>query len=315
MRYVIGGNVMLDSVRFADGTEHTRESIGGPATFAYSGVKLFTDDVMQCSRVGEDYHELFDEWILRNGVDTRGFCVVSERCNHSYLVYHQDGTYGSDHFQQNTELSGEWIQNLGYMKTSPQDFAAYTDKTTKGIYLAQNYDKVFWDQLGEVKARDGFKVMWEIEGPSSHLEFLPKVRYACQYVDIFSINIQEAQNLFGVTGDQACIENLQTLPVDMTLFRVGERGLYVVTPAASYYLPPAPGPVVDPTGCGNTSTGGALYAYAEGYDPLMVGIMANVASAQNIRQFGVIQDFQTARKEAQAQVRSLYETYRKQYGL
>ena len=58
-RHVIGGNVMLDSVRFADGSEHRRESIGGPATFAYSGVKLWTDSVMQCSRVGEDFHELF----------------------------------------------------------------------------------------------------------------------------------------------------------------------------------------------------------------------------------------------------------------
>lgn len=315
MRYVIGGNVMLDSVRFADGREHTRESIGGPATFAYSGVKLFTDDVMQCSRVGEDYHELFDDWMARNGVCPDGFRVVSESCNHSYLVYNEDGTYGSDRFDQSTEQASEWIQNLGYMKTSPQDFAAYTDKTTKGIYLAQNYDKVFWDQLGKVKARDGFKVMWEIEAPSAHLEFLDKVIYACQYVDIFSINIQEAQNLFGVKGDEACIAQLQKIPVDMTLFRVGERGLYALTPTESYYLPPAPGPVVDPTGCGNTSTGGALYAFAEGYDPLMVGIVANVASAQNIRQFGVIQDFATARKEAQQQVQELYTKYRQQYAL
>ena len=37
MDYVIGGNVMLDSVRFADGATSPRESIGGPAVFAYSG--------------------------------------------------------------------------------------------------------------------------------------------------------------------------------------------------------------------------------------------------------------------------------------
>ena len=73
--------------------------------------------------------------------------------------------------------------------------------------------------------------------------------------------------------------------------------------------------MVDPTGCGNTSTGGALYAYAEGYDPLMVGIMANVASGQNIRQYGVIQDFAKAREEAQAQVQELYAKYKEQYGL
>lgn len=315
MRYVIGGNVMLDSVRFAGEKEYSRESIGGPATFAYSGVKLFTDDVMQCSRLGEDYHELFDDWVARNGVETKGFKVVSARCNHSYLVYNADGTYGSEKFMQSVAQMGEWMQNLGYMKTSPQDFAQFTGKDTKGIYLAQNYDRVFWDQLGAVKARDGFKIMWEIEGPSAHKEFLDQVIYDCRYVDIFSINIQEAQNLFEVEGDEACIRELQKLPVDVTLFRVGERGLYSVTPDAVYYLPPAPGPVVDPTGCGNTSTGGALYAYAEGYDPLMVGIMANVASGQNIRQYGVIQDFAKARREAQEQVQELYAKYKEQYGL
>ncbi|MDD3411374.1 MAG: carbohydrate kinase family protein [Eubacteriales bacterium] len=317
MKYVIGGNVMLDSVRFADGTEHTQESIGGPATFAYSGVKLFTDDVMQCSRVGKDYHELFDPWMEKNGVERKGFQVASDRCNHSYLVYYEDTTYGSDKSKLADDmLLSEWMQNLGYMKTSPADFGAFTrEGDTKGIYLAQNCDGVFWDQLGAIKARDGFKVMWEIEGPSAQKTCLDQVVYACQYVDIFSINIQEAQHLFGVEGDEACIRELQRLPVDFTLFRVGERGLYAVTSDQAYYLPPAPGPIVDPAGCGNTSTGAALYAYAEGCDPLMIGIVANVASAQNIRQFGVIQDFAAARAEALAQVKELYASYREKYAL
>ena len=47
----------------------------------------------------------------------------------------------------------------------------------------------------------------------------------------------------------------------------------------------------------------------EGKDPVMVGIMANVASAQNIRQFGVIPDFATARREAVAQAEALYKQY------
>ena len=315
MKYVIGGNVMLDAVCFADGIKHRRESIGGPATFAYSGVKLFTDDVIQCSRLGEDYHTLFDPWVAKNKIETRGLKVVSDHCNHTSLTYFPDGTYGSAQFSDVGFVS-EWMQNLGYMKTSPADFAAFTGEgETKGIYLAQNCDRVFWEQLGQVKARDGFKIMWEIEGPSAQLKFIDKVRYACQYVDIFSINLQEAQNLFNVEGDEACIKNLQKLPVEFTLFRVGERGLYAVTPKEAYLLAPAPGPVVDPTGCGNTSTGAALYAFVEGYDPLMIGVMANVAAGQNIRQFGVIPDFEAVREEAKAQVKELYAFYKAKYGL
>lgn len=312
MKYLIGGNVMLDSVRFADGTTHKKESIGGPATFAYSGVKLFTDDVMQCSRVGEDYHSLFDPWIQKNGIETKGFKVVSERCNHSCLIYYPDGTYTAENFLvTDTEALSEWMQNLGYMKTSPQDFDSFTSMGyTKGVYLAQNCDRIFWDQLGVVKDKGGFKVMWEIEEPSAHFEFLHKILYASKYADGFSINLREAQNLFGVQGDEACIYELQKLPVDFSLFRVGERGIYVVTTKKAYYLPPAPGIIVDPTGCGNASTGAALYAYVEGYDPIKIGIMANVAAAHNIRQFGVIQDFGRVRSEAITQVETLYIQYR-----
>ena len=318
MKYVIGGNVMLDTVRFADGSTHMRESIGGPSTFAYSGVKLWTDDVMQVSKVGEDYHTLFDPWMAKNHVEPKGFRVMCERCNHSHLVYFEDGTYGSDNNSKNQDpmAAHETMQDFGFMKTSPEDLGNWTKEGgVKGIYMAQNADKVWWDKLGAIKARDGFKVMWEIEATSSWNRFLDKVIYACQYVDIFSINIQEAQNLFNVEGEEACIRELQKLPVDVTLFRVGAKGLYSVTPDQAIYLPPAPGPVVDPTGCGNTSTGSALYAYAEGHDPLMIGIMANVASAMNIRQFGVIPDFAAVREEAYAQAKELYDFYKAKYNL
>lgn len=309
MKYVVGGNVMLDTVRFADGTAHLRESIGGPATFAYSGIKLWTDDVLQCSKVGEDYHTLFDPWIRKNHVETAGFKVMCQRSNHSHLVYFEDGTYGADDtFQE--DLRSDVGQDFGYLKTSPADLEVFTRAGgVQGVYVAQNCDKIFWNQLGRIKERDGFRVMWEIEAPSAHLRYLDQVRYACRVADIFSINIQEAQNLFGVEGDEACIRELQTLDVDVTLFRVGERGLYSVTRDQAIYLPPAPGPVVDPTGCGNTSTGAALYAYVQGKDPLMIGIMANVAAAQNLRQFGVIEDFAAVRQEAFAQAEELYDYY------
>ena len=150
--------------------------------------------------------------------------------------------------------------------------------------------------------------MWEIEAPSSHYEFMDAVLYAMESVDVFSLNIQEARTLFNVNTEEECIAELRKMPVDLTLFRVGARGLYTVTRDEVYYLPPAPSDrVVDPTGCGNTSTGSALHAYCEGYDPLMVGIRANVAAAQNIRQYGVIPNFAAVREDAVRQAEQLYK--------
>lgn len=312
MDYVIAGNVMIDSVRFPDGRNSGGDHIGGPATFAYSGVKLWTDSVMQCSNVGEDYQALFEPWMEKNRVIRDGIKVKVEHCNHSYIVFREDGTYEADMVVE--RFRSDWIQDFGYMKTSPEEIGVWTKGAgVKGVYIAQNVDRVFWRQMKEIKQRDGFKLMWEIEGPSSYLKYLPEVMNALEETDIFSINLQEARNLFGVESEEACLEKLRGLPVDLTLFRVGERGLYSVTRDRVWYLPPAPvDRIVDPTGCGNTSTGAALYAYAEGYDPLMVGIMANVASAQNIRQYGIMPDMLGVRETAKAQAASLYEKYKRE---
>lgn len=318
--YVIAGNVMLDKVIFMDGTQSGRESIGGPATFAYSGVRLWTDSVLQCSNLGADYETLFAPWVEKNKIVTDGYKVVCDRCNHMIMAFKdKSGAYFKPGEREISEeerwLKHDSWQDFGYMKTSPEEIEVFTKgKHVKGVYVAQNADHVFWRKMTQIKKRDGFKLMWEIEGPWAHIHYLNDVREICRNaVDIFSINIAEAQNLFDCEGDEACIRGLQELDVDMTLFRVGERGAYMVTPTQVFYLPPAPGPVVDPTGCGNTSTGAALYAYCEGDDPLMVGIRANVASSQNIRQYGVIPDMVGARKESEEMAQKLYAQYRKQY--
>ena len=302
---------MIDMVRFQGEDAPSRKHIGGPATFAYGGVKLFTDSVMQVSNVGADYHQYFDSWIAKNNVVTDGLKVKCDFCNHSYLAYNEDGTYSGDPSIERHR--DDWIQDFGYMKTSPEEIGAFTCKGgVKGVYLAQNVDNVFWGKLGKIKQRDGFKMMWEIEAPSSYKCFMPAVLNALEVADALSINLQEAQNLFDAKGEAECVRRLGMLPVALTLFRVGERGLYTITKDQVYFLPSAPSDrVVDPTGCGNCATGGALYALGEGEGPLMTGIMANVAAAQNIRQYGVISDFGAVRDFAVGQARELYNEYGK----
>ena len=306
--YICAGNVMLDS-HDPNPRHGVQEYIGGPATFAYSGIRIWTDKVMQVSRVGADYKELFDPWMERNNVERKGFNVVCDRSNHIWAFGYLYGF--SEPPKEFDEYNNNIFEDFGYLKTNPEEIGKFTEGShIKGVYLAQNIDRVFWKKLGEIKKRDGFKMMWEIEGSWTFRQFLDRVRDICtNYVDVFSINLSECESLFNCKGDEECIAGLQSLDVDLTLFRVGERGLYVVTKDDAIYLPPAPGPIVDPCGCGNTSTGSALYAYCEGKDPLMIGIMANIASSMNIRQYGVIPDFAAVRQEAYQMTEDLYNEY------
>ena len=307
--YICAGNLIMDSRGMKNPYYGCEEFPGGPATFAYTGVRIWTDSVMQVSRTGADYQDYFQPWLDNNQVETKGIKVVSDRSNHLYGFMHAYG-FGSVPNMDRHTLDA-W-QDFGYQKIRPEDIGEFTkDGGVKGVYLASNPDGVFWKELGAIKERDGFKIMWEIEGVWAQKQFLDLVMNAAQYADIFSINVEETRNLFGCESDADCIKGLQTLPVDMTLFRVGERGLYVVTPDDAIYLPPAPGPVVDTVGCGNSSTGGALYAYAEGKDPLMVGIMANIASSRNLMQHGLIPEFSSIREECYQLAQELYQQYSK----
>lgn len=307
--YICAGNLIMDSRGMRNSYLGCEEFPGGPATFAYTGIRIWTDSVMQVSRTGADYDRYFKDWIHRNQVETQGIKVVCDRANHLYGFMHAYGMTPPPEFNRYT--LDAW-QDFGYQKVRPEDIGEFTKGGgVKGVYLASNPDSVFWEELGRIKERDGFKLMWEIEGVWARKEFMDLVLNAAQYADIFSINVEETRKLFDCVSDEDCIKGLQTLPVDMTLFRVGERGLYVVTKEDAIYLPPAPGPVVDTVGCGNTSTGSALYAYAEGKDPLMVGIMANIASARNLMQYGVIPEFDTIREECCKQAEALYRKYSK----
>ena len=102
-------------------------------------------------------------------------------------------------------------------------------------------------------------------------------RHICvEIADIFSINIGEAERLFEVEGDEACIAELQKLPVSMTLFRVGKEGTVCRNANRRLLSAARTVEIVDPTGRGNTSTA-PHFAFANGDDP-MVGIKANIAA-------------------------------------
>jgi sugar/nucleoside kinase (ribokinase family) len=313
MKYIIAGNVMVDSIYFRDG-RNNRDQLGGPAPFAYTGVKLWTDDCLLVCNVGADFYNYFDKWLKKNNVSIKGIKIKYETCNHSELGYNDDGTYGHTDFMPSIPQFDSYIQmeRLGYLKTTPEEIGIYTIcGGVKGVYVAQNCDPVIWDKMGEIKKRDDFELMWEIETIHCLPENLSRFMYALKFVDILSINLQECQSLFQLQDEDDVVKYLLKLPVRMIVLRVGDRGLYTVCDNEYYFHPSAPNRgVVDPTGCGNTSTGAALFGYCETHDPVTTGVIANIASAYNVSYYGLIPDLLNIRAEAIESRRLLEDAYR-----
>lgn len=275
---------MLDMVEHDDGTQ-TEINIGGPALFALSGIRLFTKECSLVCQCGADYIDKYRGWMQANELNTDFIRVSSDFCTQHILHHHTDGTYDwKSRYGQ---------QLLGYLKTTPEHIDAATDDTTEGIYLAQNTDKVFWHKLYEIKKRKNFKIMWELEPPDLSdgitQDKLQRVKDILPFVDMWSLNAIEASYLFDLPKDNEpdIIREMMKLPIELTLFRVGKKGAYAVTQNEAVFCESIDITTsVDPTGCGNNSTGAALYAHVTGRTPKEVVTMANIAAGYNAAQLG-----------------------------
>ncbi|MGI5888003.1 MAG: carbohydrate kinase family protein [Oscillospiraceae bacterium] len=315
MEYISCGNIMSDmvveSVDNSDPNEimkNTRLSIGGPALYALSGIRLWTKDCKLVSNTGADYVDDYKPWMDRNGLSCESIHPLQEHVIVHELSYDRaDGGYNF--------ASRYGAEHLGYLKTRPSDIdKAAEGGRVKGMYMAQDCDLVWWKQFAGVKAKHGFKMMWEIEynPKSSKTPKLDKILECMQYADMFSFNHNEASLIFGIPreDDEAIINEIMKFPVELTLYRVGKRGSYAVTPDGAWFCPAIDphGPSVDPTGCGNNSTGAAMYAHVSGHDPLMTAVMANVASGYNAMQYGPYPEYTDAvMKEAAELADSTYK--------
>ena len=313
IEYLACGNIMSDIVEI-DG-QISQINIGGPALYALAGIRLWTKNCKLVSCVGEDDYTNYGKWMDDNGLSKESMLVEMEHGTYMKLIYNrEDGGYNSA-FTRSSEY-------LGYLKTHAYHIDNAASNDVKGIYMANNADKVVWRNLKEVKEKYGFKIMWEVEYANmfegvknTDMELtLDKLKDIAQIADMWSINHNEAADLFGIKreDDEAIIRAIRSVSDHMCFYRVGERGSFVITKDEVAFAPSlvAKGKAIDPTGCGNCSTGAAMYAYiATDGDCLKTAIMANISSGFNVMQFGPYPCFT---KEDEALALSLLEKYEKE---
>lgn len=278
-KYLCCGNIMSDAVE--DGSGNLSDiHPGGPAFYALAGVRLWTKDCRLVCQTGEDYDSAYGNWLDGNGISRRSVRISAEHCTQHVLKYDKaDGTYSW------RSLYGQ--ENLGFLKTTPEHIEEAVTESTAGFYLAQNTDRIFWNKLADIKSRRNIKMMWELEHTGE--DALRRVMNVIGIADMWSLNLSEASMLFDIPREREedMINLIMKMPVEMTLFRVGKRGAYCVTPTNAVFCPSIDiAESVDPTGCGNCSTGAAMYAHLEGYSPAEVVAIANISAGFNAAQFG-----------------------------
>ena len=296
VNYLSCGNIMSDVIVQPNGEKSTRH-MGGPAFFALSGIKLWNDDCKLVTHTGADWAEDYELWMDANQVPKDSVRIDAEHVTCYQITYDDNGRSIKE---KSFSVYGD--ECMGYLKTHPRDIEKALTADIKGIYMAQGADRVVWRQMMELKKKFGFKFMWELEHFNTGRD-VNKVLEVLPGADAWSLNHFEASELFGIPrqDDEAILRKLQSLPVDFTFYRAGKRGAFAVTKDGAWFCPSIDiGPYVDQTGCGNCSTGAAMYALFSGHSPAEVVVMANIASGYNCLQYGPYPLY-TAEVRAQAQ--------------
>lgn len=296
MDYIVASTAVTDEIWFADGSRIDKAA-GGAGSYALCGMKLWCDDVLLCTGVGEDFRELYGAWFQENGLSMEGLLVKNPLTPHTVIRYFADGErvetpkYGTAHYQS--------------MEIAPKELQPYF-KTAKGIYIFKNSSPDFWEEILSFKKQSKAVVLWEIANDATCRENCNAVRGIAENVDVFSINMAESRALLGIESKEEIIREYRSWGIPLIFLRSGEEGAVMITPVSVDYVPSQPNvAVVDSTGGGNSSSGAVLYGYTKGFSPFLCGAMGSISAAMCIAQYGVPARIdEKRRKEAQLMLAS-----------
>lgn len=277
MKYVVVSAAVTDEIHFADG--RVKIVPGGAGIYALAGIKLWEDDVEIVTGIGKDYKSLHGEWYDNNELSTAGLTEKDEHSPYTIIQYFADGEreeipkYGLEHFQK--------------LETTAKELEPYLKKAD-GIYIFKNTDPIFWNEILKMERNPFGKIMWEIAADAAFSENEERVREIASQINIFSINLTEARCLFGISSKDEIVKKLQSWKLELVFLRQGAKGAVMISPQEIVEVPAeADVNVIDPTGGGNSSTGGVLCGVVNHYSPKICGKMGSLSAAMCISQYGV----------------------------
>ena len=330
MKYIAEGATITNKILFLDGRVE-EDIMGGGGFYAYTAIRMCTEDCLFVSSVGKDFDDFYGDFFDKNSCSREGLYYRLDKTMYNNLKYFPDGSYieysiyGKQYSdEQLAEMRKSGLVFLGEedpievkkQTLTIEDVVKFMDDA-KGIYLNRSLGDHVSEELLKHKV-NGCIVMYEI--PASTVEEardiynregIDGLKHYFRAIDILSINRNESAIIFGKDSDEEIIPLLKALD-KAVYYRVGTDGAYMIVDNKDYFVPMIStvdkDKEIDPTGCGNTSTGAVLWAYCEGYDPLMTCVIGNVVASYNVRQYGPFLDMSNDIKEEMLKISSdIYE--------
>ncbi len=299
MKFAVGGHASIDRVIDPKGNV-VGTNLGGPCLFAYTGIRVFDDNVKPILNSAADFTGYYGEWMTKNHVDDSCIKVVFDKTHAADLIYSEDGSYDTNINNKDSYHPRQF--NYGWANLRPEQIeAGCMDVAGFCLFVEPTYD-VFWQQLHQAKSKCGFQMMWEIgSGTGTELE-LQRINAGLRYLkpEMASLNHNESSKLFKTDNIEKIFEEIYKWDLEMFFYRCGNKGSYILTDNKSYFVPVIDIdnlPCVDPTGCGNSSTAASMYGWIKTKNPVMTAIIANISAGFNALGAGLIESFDKPQRE------------------
>lgn len=284
MKYLVIGPTIINDISYNDGSKKFK--VLGGSVFSLAGIKLWEDSTLYISNVGSDFSNYYGKWMNDNNLSFDGLNYILPHTWYTKLNYQDKGLHDESSIYGSEDE--ELLEKLDVITID--QILKHCNIETKGIYIEINEKSNIWDNISKIREFNKIKIMWEI--PTSATldpKRKSKVLDCIKKCDIYSINLPEAFSLFDSENEDAIIKKIIDLKTPCFL-RVGKKGSYMINKGYNFCKSIDIGQKVDTTGCGNTSTSAALWAFSQGYNNYEIALIANISAAFNLLDFGPIKD-------------------------
>lgn len=278
MKYIIASTAVTDEI-ILSGNESGIRAAGGAGIYALCGIKLWSDEVLLVTGIGQDFKQMYGAWFKKNKISMEGLLVKGQRTPYNVIRYYENGEreenakYGKEHYHS--------------MEVTADDLKPYF-QTAAGIYVFRDTNPEFWIPFLEEKSKSNINVLWEIAANAAVLQNVESVERIAKEVEVFSINESETGKLFGTEEINVMIQSFQKWKIPLVFLRCGAKGAFMITPDSVEFVSSVENAdVKDPTGGGNSSSAAVLYGFCENETPSVCGKMGSIAAELCIKQYGV----------------------------
>lgn len=252
--FVAAGSIIVDDIRTADGRLF-EGVLGGGATHAAAGMRLWTPDVALVGSVGRDFPP--EHWAALEalGLDLRATRRLDGPTPRAWQLYDAD--------ERRTEIFRSPPEEFPAFLPTPEQLAPFAH--ARGFHLHTAALDHVDALLAAMRRAPRAVVLWEPAPWHMVPEHRRTVLALLRRVDIVCPNGEECRTLLGPQPPEAWLTAFLEAGAALAAVRLGRAGSLVQArgDTAPVHVPAvALGPVVDVTGAGNAYGGGLLVGWA-----------------------------------------------------